>query len=278
MDEFHYRIPWRAGSAHPGHHPSRAPGGGYEFHAHAPLHSGADPRHLDIRASLCDPFGEFKVRQFLQTSLIPVVAVADLSASMHVGHKPQLLGRISAAIAYSAYRTGDLFGFIGLSGAGRPAIHHPPRRRRGLALDLLQQLQQVRFEGAGLAAALKPTTYIDSRKALVFLLSDFHFPLKILESLLEHLRPHDVVPVVLWLSQEWTPPVRWGWARLREPESGRRQGRLLHPRSGLRLRQAFAHRRRQLTGVCRRHGRPPFFVEDVFCPRAFSRYFLETCA
>ncbi len=277
MDEFHYRIAWRASSAHPGHHRSRTAGGGYEFHGHVALHSGADPRHLDIRASLCDPFGEFKVRQFLQTSLIPVVVLSDLSASMAIGTKPALLARISAAIAYSAYRTGDPFGFVAVSGNGHSAIHHPPRRRRGLALDLSRQLRQSRFEGPGLAAAPDLTGLVGNRSALVFLLSDFHFPLTRLETLLERLRPHDVVPVVLWLSQEWTPPARWGWARLRDPESGQRQGWLLHPGSGPRLRQAFEHRRRQLTAVCRHHGRPPFFVEDRFCPHAFSRYFLNPC-
>ena len=78
--EFHYQVPWRSHSAYPGHHFSTQSGGSYEFHGHAPLISKPDPRHLDIHASLHDPFGQFVVRTFRQRSTIPVYVVADLSA------------------------------------------------------------------------------------------------------------------------------------------------------------------------------------------------------
>ncbi len=278
MDEFHYRIPWRSGSAHPGHHKSRAPGGGHEFHGHTSLLDAADPRHLDIRASLRDPFGEFKVRQFLQTSITPVMILADLSASMNVGDKPKLLARISASIAYSARRTGDPCGFIGISEGDRPQLYHPLRHHRILGLTLARRIGAFPFRGSGFSAGIKPAPWLGHRQTLVFLLSDFHFPLATLESLLAQLHAHDVVPVVLWLREEWIPPRRWGLAHIEDPETKARHLLWLHPRSGGYLAEAFEKRRSQITEMCRRHGRPPFFVEDTFQPDALSRYFLETCA
>ena len=278
MDEFHYRVPWRSGSAHPGHHKSRAPGGGYEFHGHTSLLDAGDPRHLDIRASLSDPFGEFKVRQFLQTSIIPVMIVADLSASMAIASKPALLGRIAASIAYSAHRTGDPCGFAGIADGGRPELFHSPRRHRALGLTLARQIAAFRFHGGGPAPDIDPVSWLGHRRALVFLLSDFHFSLERLGSILERLHPHDVVPVAVWLRAEWTPPRRWGLAHLQDPESGKRRTLLLHPGSGRRLAGAFERRRGRIAALCRQYGRPPFFVVDSYQPEALSRYFLETCA
>jgi len=278
MDEFHYRIPWRSSSAHPGHHRSQAPGGGHEFHGHTSLVKAGDPHHLNIRASLSDPFGEFKVRQFLQTSIVPVFVLADLSASMQLGDKPCLLARLSASIAYSVRRTGDPFGFIGIGADNRPCIYHPLRRHKSLGLELERQLKNFNFGGQGLDGRTDLDPYLGHRRALVFLLSDFHFPLDTFESVLEPLQLHDVVPVVLWLRQEWEPPARWGVARLRDPESGSKRLLWLRPALKDRLALAFQQRRDQLTEVFRKHGRPPFFVVNEFQPDALSHYFLETCA
>ena len=278
MEEFHYRIAWRATSAHPGHHRSQTEGGGFEFHGHASLMTGADPRHIDIRASLSNPFGDYQVRQFYQTSIVPVHVIADLSASMGLGHKPELLSRLTTAIAYSAYRTGDPFGFVGIADRHTPSILWPLRRHRGAALTLARQLNGYPFQGRGLDQPLSLTAWLGKRRSLAFLLSDFHFPLSRLQALLQQLRPHDVVPLVLWLSQEWRPPARWGWLPLHDPETGTRRTMWFHPGTEKSLRLAFDRRRRQLTELCRRYGRRPFFVVDGFRPEALSRYFLESCA
>jgi len=278
MEEFHYRIPWRSGSAHPGHHKSRASGGGYEFHGHTSLINAGDPRHLDVRASLSAPFGQYRVRQFLQTSIIPVMILADLSASLAIGCKPMLLARISAAIAHSARRTGDPCGFIGIAENDRPGLTFPLRRHKMLGLTLVRELNQFPFRGTGLTDKIQWSTWLGRRKSLVFLMSDFHFPLATLESILQQLHPHDVVPVVLWLQEEWTPPVRWGVARLKDPESKTTRLLWLHPAKTRELEQRFQKRRGQITQICQHYGRPPFFVVDTFQPDALNRYFLETCA
>lgn len=277
MEEFHYRIAWRAASAHPGHHRSQTEGGGFEFHGHVSLAAGADPRHIDIRASLNNPFGEYQVRRFYQTSAIPVFVIADLSTSMRLGHKPKLLSRLTAAIAYSAYRTGDPFGFIGIADKETPSLLFPLRRHRGAALMLARQLNKQPFRGEGLARSPSLAARLGRHRALIFLLSDFHFPLEQLQKLLQQLQPHDVVPLVLWLSQEWQPPARWGWLPLHDPETGIRRMMWFHPGTGKSLRLAFDQRRQQLIALCRRYARQPFFVIDTFQPEALSRYFLQSC-
>ncbi|GAB6068857.1 hypothetical protein JCM13664_21780 [Methylothermus subterraneus] len=275
MKEFHYRIAWRTRSVRPGHHRSHTAGSGYEFRGHTTLIDYPDPRKLDIHATLHDPFGQYKVRQFSQTSTIPVFAIADLSASMAIGHKPQLLSELATAVAYSAYRTGDPFGFLGVN--DQIALHFPLRLSKSRALELKRRLAQIRLQG-GNGALHRLTAYLGTKRALIFLLSDFYFPLSEVQALLAQLQPHDVVPLVLGLESERQPPARWGWARLYDPETGRHRFLWLSPSSKTRLDAAFCDHRAQLTELCRRYGRPPLFVEDRFHPDRLTRYFLETCA
>lgn len=275
LKEFHYRIAWRASSAHPGAHPSQAAGGGGEFRGHTTLIEHKDPRRLDLHATVRDPFGQYKIKQFAHTCAIPVFAIADLSASMAIGGKFRLLSQIATSIAYSAYRTGDPCGFVGVSDG--IVFYSPPRLTKSQALELKSRLEHLTPQKGGLGLK-RLAPYLGKKRALVFLLSDFHFPLAEVQTLLMQLKHHDVVPVVLWSLNEQHPPKRWGWARLCDPETGHCRSLWLKRRSQAELSAAFHDRRMQLTELCRRYGRPPFFVEDEFHPDQLSRYFLTPCA
>lgn len=271
--EFHYRIAWRARSAHPGHHPSTQPGGGYEFHGHAPLMSCPDARNLDVRATLHEPFGQFLVRTYRQRSAIPVFAVADLTASMDYPGKMLRLAHVAASVAYSAYRSGDPFGFVGCGEGVEHALLLPPRWSRGAALHVQRSLAGHRPKGRhwrGLAGAAE---YLGRQKALVFLISDFHLPLAELEESLRGFAHHDVVPVVLWDESEWQGWPDWGLVRLADSETGAARTVWLRPAVKAKLAEAFAARRAALVDFFDRHGREPFFLDGGFDADALTRYF-----
>ncbi|MFZ2650765.1 MAG: DUF58 domain-containing protein, partial [Burkholderiaceae bacterium] len=142
--EFHYRIAGEASGAFPGHHRSRSGDAGFEFRDHAPLHDAPDARRLDLRLSLRDPFGGWIVRRFSLRKSIPVVLVADLSASMgFVGAQCKLdvLADFAQCLAWSAWRTGDSFGFIGCDEQFRADLALPQTRRRGAGIALAQSLR-----------------------------------------------------------------------------------------------------------------------------------------
>jgi len=278
IPEFNYRVPWRSHSAHPGHHFSTQSGGGYEFHGHAPLLSKPDPRHLDIHASLNDPFEQLIVRTFRQRSTIPVSVVADLSASMGYrgkADKMELLALFTAAVAYSAYRRGDPFGFIGCNTTIDEGTFLPLRWYKGIAWDLLNRLHRLHPSGASAQGLHTAIDRLGRRRALVFLVSDFHFPLTELASLLDSLSRHDVVPIVLWDSMEYQLLPDWGIIRLQDPETGQERVLLMRPGLRTRFRELFAQRRSALTQLCMQHGREPFFMVDTFDPDALTRYFFH---
>lgn len=274
--EFHYRFSWRAGGHRPGAHRGLTAGPGHEFISHAPLLSARDPRRLDVRASLTDPLGQWKVRVFRQRAAVPVWLVADVSASMgYMGHRRKLdvLADFAASLGYSAWRTGDAFGCLACDAALRTELGFPATRQRGAGAELAQRLRSLRPEGKSAEGLLEAPRHVSRERALVFLVSDFHFPLEFTRKLAAGFRRHDLVPVVLWDPEEYRHLPAFGLVRLSDPETG--AVRTLLMRRGLRegIARAFAARRAALDEIFRETGRPPLYMEHGFHPDRVTDYF-----
>lgn len=276
---FHYRIPWRAPGIRPGAHLSRREGTGQLFRGHAPLLHHPDPRHLDLRASSLDPFGGFWVRVYDQRSSIKVYLIADLSASMgFCGRHPKMavLAQFAAALAFSAERTGDAFGFIGCDDAVRRDFLLPAGYRRGAAESLLRRLAAHEPREVSARGLRDCGKFLPGGRALVFLVSDFHLPEREIETALRSLSRHDVVPVVLWDPAEAEALPEWGLMRLRDPERGGRRTLMLRPRLKRRIALEFRERKRRLTHLFLTHGREPLFLTDGFDAGRVTEYFYRS--
>lgn len=276
--EVHYRIAWRASSHFPGAHASRQQGGGLRFRNHASLLDAPDPRRFDIHASLRDPYEQLKVRIYSQTSTIPVYVVADLSASMgFVGVRAKMatLAALVASLTYSTFRAGDRFGFVGCGDDDSEPWVLPASMHRAGGHELAQALGGFEPRGRNAQGLLRAAEFLGARRALVFLVSDFHLPASLVDAVMESLAYHDVVPVVLWDRDEYERLPRYGLARVRDPESG--ASRLLLMRRGLRQRiaQSFAARLQALGERLAVHGRLPLVLDDGFDADAVSHYFYD---
>ena len=109
-------------------------------------------------------------------------------------------------------------------------------------------------------------------RGLLFLVSDFHFPISMLDRLLRDLALHTVVPVVLRDSAEAAAP-RYGIARIYDPETAAERVLLLRPALSRRLQQSVADRTRALNACCAGFGVTPLIIEDRFDADAVTRYF-----
>jgi Mg-chelatase subunit ChlD len=277
--ELRYRVGAPVLGHFPGHHRSRRGETGFEFRSHASLLDAPDTRRLDLHATLRDPFGDWQVRVYSQRKSIPVLVVADLSASMAFEgqrRKPELLADFVASLAWSAWRTGDSFGFVGCDAGVRRDWLQPPTRARAAGQALAQALRGWQPDGpssrsaAGLEAAHR---YLGRQRALVFLLSDFHLPLPQLRLVLASLAAHEVVPVVLWDPQEFEIGAAHGLAQAVDPETGRRQLLWWRPALRARWRQAHAERRAALQLAFAQQRCRPLFIEGAFDADAVTRHF-----
>jgi uncharacterized protein (DUF58 family) len=276
LKEFHYKIDWRTKGHLPGHHRSTQSGGGLEFRGNVPLLASPDPRRLDIRASLSDPFEQWFVRSFRQRSQVPIYLIVDLSASLGFSgerRKMDVLADLVESVVYSVHRTGDRFAFIGCDEILREDFLLPPTHSLGAGLDLAQRLRKLDPGGRSAAGLLDAGRYVTKQRSLIFLVSDFHFEESLLKSLLQSLTGHRVCPMVLWDRAEFERLPRFGLATARDRESGAKRTLLLRPSFHERLRESYAARRAWLKRMFADYGTQALFFEDGFNAERVTQYF-----
>lgn len=276
VEEFHYSIAWRARGNYPGHHRSRHSQGGFEFRDHAPLLRAPDPRRVDVRASLRDPFGQLFARVYNQNITVPVYAVADLSASMGFegkSRKLDVLADFVASLGYSAYRTGDPFGFIGCDRDIREDLFVPLTRAKSTGPSLARKLRQLTPTGTDAHGLRYAADRLVQRRSLVFLVSDYYFSLDLLEQILASLSLHVIVPVVLVDSADAEGLPTFGIARMVDSETGVHRIMLMRPRLRERIIERFKAHTQGLTKLLLDHGMPPLFIKGAFNADVVTRHF-----
>ncbi|TCF99868.1 MxaS protein [Paraburkholderia strydomiana] len=296
--EFHYRLPMRSSGFRPGSHRGSSFGAGQEFAMHGRLFDYPDPRRIDLRASVRAARSEWLVRVHLQRAAVPVQVLVDVSASMRFGtrrSKLQVAADFVEALGYSAFRVGDPLGMLAFDSGARDVLFMPPRSGRGIGNLLAGMLREsagvdagegadfaaaaVSGSGSGSVGALQRiASTLAGRQALVFLVSDFHWPLTALPAVLDLLVHAYVVPIVVWDAAEIAPPAGGPLLAVRDAESGARRTLWLSAGARERWHEGVARRRAELSQMFGKRAMQPFYIEGEFDPEAMSRYFLEAVA
>lgn len=275
--EILYRLARGPLHGRPGPHRSRAPGPGLDVHGLAPLATTADARRIDLHASARDPFGHWIVRLPRQRSSATLIVLADLSASMTFGRAPRkqdALADLVDALGHSAWRAGDAIGFVGVDDAVRDQWTLAPTRSRGATVELARRLRAAHLDGRGAGAMnLAAHRFGRRRDALIFVVSDFHWPGPVLDAACSALAARDVVPVVLWARYEFERWPRRGLAELQDLESGERRTVWFRPALADAMARAGARRRAELRQRFAQHGWRPFFCAGAFDASALNAYF-----
>src|SRR5262249_19623360 len=154
--------------------------------------------------------------------------LVDVSASMAFGSrrpKLQVVADFLEALGLSAFRVGDAVGMMAFDEVERSDLFIPARVSRGMgsvmARALLGSSNELIKRRAGSADGLEvAASHLAGQQGLVFLVSDFHWPLERLSIVLDYLAHATVVPIVVWDPAEVEPPARNALATLRDAESG----------------------------------------------------------
>lgn len=276
LADFAYAVAWRAGGQVVGVHSSRSIGSGSEFHDFVPFERHPDGRRIDVRASARDPYGRLQVRRFETRNRIAVHVVVDVSASMGFlgqSRKPEIAGAVAAAVAAAARRIGDRFALTVVDGEGRSertqALGPAPA-----AEIIAATVAGYRPAGKGTRGLLEAAAGLAGRRALVFLVSDFRFPVEDLGDLLDRLGNHDVVPVEVIDPAETDWPT-WGLAEVADLETGQVRLAVLRPALVRRMNDERAARDAALRRLFAERGRRPFRVVGRLDLSAFAEHLLE---
>jgi uncharacterized protein (DUF58 family) len=277
-EEFHYRLPRRLAGWRPGSHPGLSLGPGQEFVSHANLHDRPDPRRLDLRASLRDLHRDWLVRVYRQRVSTPVYAVVDVSSSMHFGSprtKLQVAAEFIEALGQSAFRAGDAVGMLAFDAQERTDLFVPAVLSRGVAGLMAEALGNCTGNAGAMTGLQQAVLRLAGRSGLIFLVSDFHWPLHGLAEVLDSLAKAYVVPMVVWDPAEVQPPSRNGIMMLHDAESGGERTFWLRPALRERWQSAVERRRAELDALFASRAIRPFYVCGRFDSEALSQYFFE---
>lgn len=274
---FQYRLAGLSRSVFAGKHASQWVSSGQLFKRHVPFTANSDPRRIDVRASVLDPFEHYQVRSYQQHSLLDVTLIADLSASFSFSGecaKRECLQQLLLTIAYSALAVGDYFAFIG---CGRQLEHRwllPANRHSGRIEAFATQLRNAPAS-PDFASLAQVAPYLSKRRSLVFLLSDFHVALSSLPPLLHALKHHDVVPLVLWDVQEYEQLPAWGLVTYQDMETASTRTLFMRPALQQQMRTAYQQRRQQLQNSLRALGYEPLFLNTRPFVEQLNDYFRQ---
>lgn len=260
-----YRLAWRSRALRHGAHRSTQAGAGGVFRDLASLIQHPDPRRIDLRQSLRDPFGALHVRRFEEKSAICVSVILDVSASMAfegTAKKLELARAVIATVASSARRTGDTFALYGCDSEIVPDLAFPPSRSRAREQEMSNRLARFSPRRQGTAGLIEAAQALPTRRGLVIVISDFFMPRPEIEALFEALASHDVLTLLLSDSSEQSALPDWGLLPLRDLETGRRRLVAMRPSLKIEWGRRSEARRNFVRQVASRHGRDVVDIED----------------
>ena len=273
---FSYQIPWKASSVHAGDHQGMQRGLGVEYKGNTSLLDYPDPRRMDLRQTLRDPYEQVQVRLFHQDSITPVYAVCDLSSSMQykgARRKMELVQEVAASVAYSVSEENDVFSLIGYDQHVLDDYVLPLSYQVHEALERIDAFTRIETLGRGSTGILEVAPFLSQNRGLVFWISDFHMPFDTIIQAMNMFSRHQVVPVVLWEEEEYRRLPRFGLGTMLDPETGR--DRTIFFRESVRAKfiAAFEQRRAALEDLFLAFESPPHFVSGVFEAEAMTHYF-----
>jgi len=194
----HIRTSHMASDVFAGHYHSAFKGLGMEFEEVREYQTGDDFRTIDwnVTARQGKPF----IKRFREERELTVMLLVDVSGSQEFGTagqlKRELAAEVGATLAFSAIKNNDKVGLIGFS--DRIELYVKPEKGTRHVLRVIRELLTLKATGRGtdVAGAMEYLNRVTTRRAVVFVVSDFQADpydrqIRIAK------RRHDVIPIAI---------------------------------------------------------------------------------
>lgn len=274
----HYRIGWKPSGQQTGAKRGLSAGIGDQLRTLVLLRDHPDPRRLDLRASIRDPFEQLWVRDFTLNTAFKVIVLLDASASMtYIGkvNRLKVVEDITMQLAISAYHSGDAFGVFAAHTQIVKSATLPLKINKSAWLWAQRNIAKIQAAGTSAAGLLHVIPQLPRRRSLVFIISDFRWPDEQYKQLLKGLNHHDVVPMMLQDPAEVTELPNHGIANIRDMETGQTQFVWLRPALKEKIEQAHFQHLQRIQSISYLYGVRPFLVKGAFNPSYLNQYFME---
>lgn len=261
---FDYKTTALVSSLMPGGHKSHQRGPGSDFYRKTHFLDEPEPARIDLNASLRDPFENLQVRSYRQRSKLDVVVFIDGSSSMLFDGKIELTTHVFSSIYQSVNAAGDALSSYLLTDKLQSISDTD---------SLVATFEQIGPEDNKATAYTEIYRTLPTRPALIFLLSDFHWPERQLQAMLTTLSAHSVVPVITWMTQEYDGYPLWRFVEMTDLETGKSTLVFVTHTQKQLIKQHYQQRREYLNTLCRSFNQRPFWLLDHYEAAQMNRYF-----
>lgn len=203
-----------------GQYHSAFKGRGMEFEDVREYQPGDDVRSIDwnVTARAGRPF----VKNFREERELTVMLVVDISPSQEFGSdlqlKSEVVAELGATLAFSAIQNNDKVGMLLFTDRVEGFVKAEKGARHVLRVVRELLYHEPQGHGTDIGGALRYLARVMRRRAVIFLISDFHAP-DFLQALSLLKRRHDVIPIRVRDPRESELPSA-GYVELLDPETG----------------------------------------------------------
>ena len=215
---FNYSISWRSKNYRYGNHLSSKIGNDFEYSGSKNFNDHPDLSSIDIKNSITDPYENIFVKTFNLNNPINLVALCDISSSMFaMKENNSLIKQLSKLIASSAVEHGDMFSMICYNDAIKNNLFLEPCNNVHNINQWIDKLvfADTRATSENLSDIVQK---VPNEKSLVFWISDFHHSYERIDTMIEQLSNHHVIPVHLSTEQEIKRLPNYGFTNFMDSE------------------------------------------------------------
>jgi len=218
MDHFNYSISWRSKNYSYGNHLSSKIGNDFEYSGSQNFNEHPDLSSIDIKNSITDPYENIFVKTYNLNNPVNLVALCDISSSMFAVEKNNsTIKFLAKIIAASAVEHGDIFSMVCYNDALKNNFFLEPSNNifninRWIDALVLEGPRATSDDVAGI------THKMPYEKSLVFWISDFHHRHERIDTMIDQLSNHHVIPVYLSSENEIKKLPNYGFKKFIDAE------------------------------------------------------------
>lgn len=230
IDYFNYSISWRSKNYRYGNHLSSKIGNDFEYSGSKNFNDHPDLSSIDIKNSITDPHENIFVKTFNLNNPVNLVALCDISSSMFaIKENNSTIKLLAKIIASSAVEHGDMFSMLCYNDVIKNNLALEPSNNFH---TIGQWIDGLTLEGARATSdhISNIAQKVPNEKSLIFWISDFHHSHEYINTMIEQLSNHHVIPVHLSTEEEIKRLPSYGFTNFKDSELSLEREIFLRPR------------------------------------------------
>ena len=273
-DQFNYSISWRSRNNRYGNNLSSKIGNDFEYSGSKNFNDHPDLSHIDIKNSITDPFENIYVKTYNLNNPINLLSLCDISSSVFVNNKNNaLVKNLSKIIARSAIGQGDKFSMLCYNDYIKNNYALGPENNLQFIDQWIDKIK-LNLDKSSSDGIKKINKYLPEEKSLIFWISDFHYPLDKINSILNQLSNHHVIPVFISSESEINSLPRYGFRKFIDSELNLEQEIFLRPSIKLQLLRDYNDIKGKIFNIFSKNHLKQIIINESIDMESIQKYFM----